>query len=96
MRLTLPTGTEYFKVDDAAFGLINALILELQCFRSAQDKKRAQIASTYIGKDGILYGGADGANNAVLFVDNTAMRLKSITQLKADELEQLRKELRKR
>jgi hypothetical protein len=78
IQLRIPTGVELFQVDDPAFGLINAIKCELKVFEKAQQEKRKQLVNAYIGKKGVLYPDPDGCH-AVLFVNETALRLKRIS-----------------
>jgi len=87
LRLHLSNGVGFFQVDDPAFGLINILKCELNAFE--EDDRRAErqrLDKKYLGKDGTLYIGSQG-EIAVLFVNNTVIRLQRISRQKAEELE---------
>ncbi|MBS2007115.1 MAG: hypothetical protein JST01_08740 [Cyanobacteria bacterium SZAS TMP-1] len=78
IQLRSPEGVELFQVDDPAFGLINAISCELRVFEKGQQQRRKEIAGSYTGKKATLYPDADDTT-AVLFVNDTAIRLKRIT-----------------
>lgn len=71
--LTTPDGDVYYSVDDPAFGLLNAIRVDLRPFKKSQDAYRHR----FNGKPAILYSSPDNSDAGLVIDDSLFLKLKS-------------------